>query len=136
MGPFSTVFNKKMDKAQKKALIESVTATVKAINARPADFQQPQDPRISNNAFEYLVTKYCAQMTDGASNAVKLDIRAMRNDAIKFKGTMEDDLVPLLDGLMERGGIIHGQKVVLHVDVRDFENAPSSSPPVPRRRMH
>ncbi len=136
MGPFSTIFNEKMEKAQKKALIDSVTATVKEINASPADFQQPKDPRISDNAFEYLVAKYCAQMSNGASNTVKLDIRAMRDDAIKFKGKMEDELVPLLDGLMERGGVIHGQKVLLHVEPRDFENAPASPPLHPKRKMH
>ncbi len=121
MGPFSKVFNEKMEKARKKALIDSVKATVKKINAAPSKFAQPKNPRIPERGLKHLMSKFCPQMTPGK---VKLDIRAM-NRGRRERGelVLEEVLFPLLDGLAERGGVVDGKKLKLHMDVRDFDDA-------------
>ncbi len=130
MGPFSKVFNEKMEKARKKALVDSVKATVKKINAAPSNFIQPQNPRIPDRGLKHLMSKFCPQLAQGK---VKLDIRAMRRGRREREElVLEEVLFPLLDGLAERGGVVDGQKLKLQMDARDFDDAPKRCPMAPK----
>ncbi|MGM0422785.1 MAG: AAA family ATPase [Pseudomonadota bacterium] len=51
----------------------------------------------------------------GNARVVSLNLQAM-NAGTQFRGTFEERLLPILEGLEERGGYLKGQKVVLFID--------------------
>ncbi|MBI1215879.1 MAG: hypothetical protein GC185_08685 [Alphaproteobacteria bacterium] len=123
MGKFRDVFHEKIEKAMSGALADSVEMVVKEINAIPPGFTPPRFLQISDRALNALIRDYCEEMpgtkkTEG-QRRLKINIRAMREGA-RFRGQFEGRIMPLLDGLTERGGMVNGEKIALVVDKKEF----------------
>lgn len=107
---FREIFEKKS--AAPPTLEEAVAEALVAINTAPAPEKPPEKCRITDAALNAVCRQY-AQMdfTDRGADGPRLviDLKGMQHN-LKFKGEVETRISTLMDGFLERGGVLEGHK--------------------------
>ncbi len=111
--------------AARETFAEYIARSVREINEAPADFPAPKAFRIADKLLETLIQKHTENLEDknGTSLRLLLDIKKT-DDSSHFRGDIQSKIVPLLEGLKERGGKINGRKISLQVGEKNFRLTP------------
>lgn len=124
MGRYKSLFNEKQGKTQ----IETIEALINEVNSASENYAPDKKMEIPDKMLDELLEKYTLEQTvKGQERHLKINVKKMLKES-KLRGQLEERLIPILDGLLERGARFNNQRIRLSVDMKELVANASSAP--------
>ena len=122
-----------LEKRHAEIEVEIIEAIAAEINSVPSDFAPAKNMQIPDSGLNALIKQYGTDLTStDETRHLKIDVKKMLAEP-QFRGQFGARIAPILDGLLERGARLNGQKITLVIDKDDLRAY--CNPPQPSARL-